>query len=123
MDPSRPSGQYEQASFLPYYAQKAKIPVAWGDPPRSGAVIRFARPAGANPDGSPDDGPGGNILLLGQISGIVFILGMNALKAPSTGAMTASLLILAGLAVISVVLAAMIRESPVHKGRLQDRPL
>ena len=66
-----------------------------------------------------------NILLLvmGQISGIVFILGMNALKAPSTGAMTASLLILAGLAVISVVLAAMIRESPVHKGRLQDRPL
>ena len=66
-----------------------------------------------------------NILLLvmGQISGIVFILGMNALKAPSTGAMTASLLILAGLAVISVVLAAMIRESPVHKGRLQDRSL
>jgi len=66
-----------------------------------------------------------NILLLvmGQISGIVFILGMNALKAPLTGAMTASLLILAGLAVISVVLAAMIRESPVHKGRLQDRPL
>jgi len=58
-----------------------------------------------------------NILLLvvGQISGIIFIFGMDALKAPASGEMTASLLILAGLAVICIVLAAMIRESPVHK--------
>jgi len=60
-----------------------------------------------------------NILLLvmGQISGIVFIIGMDALKAPATGAMTASLLILAVLTVISAILAAMIRESPAHEGR------
>ncbi len=60
-----------------------------------------------------------NILLLvmGQISGIVFIIGMDALKSPGTGAMTASLLILAALTVISVSLAAMLRESPVHEGR------
>jgi MFS family permease len=60
-----------------------------------------------------------NILLLvmGQISGIVFIIGMDALKSPGTGAMTASLLILAALTVISVILAAMLRESPVHEGR------
>ena len=60
-----------------------------------------------------------NILLLvvGQISGIIFIFGMDALKAPANGEMTASLLILAGLAVICIVLAAMIRESPVHKGK------
>jgi MFS family permease len=65
-----------------------------------------------------------NILLLvvGQISGIIFIFGMDALKAPASGEMTASLLIMAGLAVICIVLAAMIRESPVHKGRQQNLP-
>jgi MFS family permease len=63
-----------------------------------------------------------NILLLvvGQISGIIFIVGMDALKAPASGEMTVSLLILAGLVVICIVLAAMIRESPVHKGRQQN---
>lgn len=65
-----------------------------------------------------------NILLLvaGQISGIIFIFGMDALKAPASGEMTVSLLIMAGLAVICIVLAAMIRESPVHKGRQQNLP-
>ena len=60
-----------------------------------------------------------NILLLvmGQVSGIIFIFGMDALKAPATGAMTASLLILALLTVVSVFLAAMLRESPVHKAK------
>jgi len=60
-----------------------------------------------------------NILLLvmGQVSGIVFIFGMDALKSPATGAMTASLLILAGLTVICVILSATVRESPVHEGR------
>jgi MFS family permease len=60
-----------------------------------------------------------NILLLvmGQTSGIIFIIGMDALKSPGTGAMTASLLILAALTIISILLAAMLRESPVHEGR------
>lgn len=64
-----------------------------------------------------------NILLLvaGQISGIIFIFGMDALKAPASGAMTTSLLILIGLTVISVILATMIRESPIYKGKQQDR--
>jgi hypothetical protein len=53
---------------------------------------------------------------MGQISGIIFIFGMDALKAPATGAMTTSLLGLAVLTVISIILAAMLRESPVHKG-------
>jgi MFS family permease len=63
-----------------------------------------------------------NILLLvvGQISGIIFIFGMDALKAPASGEMTTSLLIMAGLVVICIVLAAMIRESPVHKKRQQN---
>jgi MFS family permease len=65
-----------------------------------------------------------NILLLvvGQISGIIFIFGMDALKAPASGEMTTSLLIMAGLVVICIVLAAMIRESPVHNGRQQNLP-
>jgi MFS family permease len=62
------------------------------------------------------------LLVVGQISGIIFIFGMDALKAPASGEMTASLLILAGLAVICIVLAAMIRESPVCQGRQQNRP-
>ena len=46
--------------------------------------------------------------------GIVFIFSMDAFKSPTTKAMTASLLGLAGLTVISIVLAATLRESPVQ---------
>jgi MFS family permease len=75
-----------------------------------GAELTYPAPEGTS-----------NILLLvaGQISGIIFIFGMDALKAPASGEMTASLLILVGLAVVCIVLAAMIRESPVSKGRQQ----
>ena len=58
------------------------------------------------------------LLMMGQISGIIFILAMDALKSPVTKAMTASLLSLAGLTVISIVLAATLHESPVHASRL-----
>jgi len=58
------------------------------------------------------------LLMMGQISGIIFILAMDALKSPVTKAMTASLLGLAGLTVISIVLAATLHESPVHASRL-----
>jgi sugar phosphate permease len=57
------------------------------------------------------------LLLMGQISGIVFIMGMDAMKDPATGAMTTSLLVLAALAVGGAVLAALVRESPVHGER------
>ncbi|MCJ7586347.1 MAG: MFS transporter [Candidatus Aminicenantes bacterium] len=54
------------------------------------------------------------LLVAGQISGILFILGMNALKSPVSKAMTGSLLILAGLTVVGVILATRLRESPIH---------
>ncbi|OGD17449.1 MAG: sugar phosphate permease [Candidatus Aminicenantes bacterium RBG_16_63_14] len=57
------------------------------------------------------------LILMGQVSGIAFIMAMDALKDPATGAMTTSLLILAGLAAASAVLAAFVRESPVHGER------
>ena len=55
------------------------------------------------------------LLVVGQISGIVFIFGMDALKAPASGAMTASLLILGALTVGSTILAGLLAESPVYE--------
>ncbi len=54
------------------------------------------------------------LIVMGQISGIVFIFAMDALKSPATKAMTVSLLGLAALTVITVILATFLRESPVH---------
>lgn len=54
------------------------------------------------------------LLVMGQVSGIIFIMGMDALKSPLTKSMTGSLLALAGLTVVSAVLATMVRESPIQ---------
>jgi len=53
------------------------------------------------------------LIVMGQISGIVFIFLMDALKAPG-GSMTASLLGLLGLVVVGLVLALFLAESPIH---------
>ncbi len=53
------------------------------------------------------------LVVMGQISGIVFIFGMDALKSPVTGAMTGSLLALLGLTVLSILLSALIKERPL----------
>ncbi|HUU38865.1 MAG TPA: MFS transporter [Candidatus Desulfaltia sp.] len=55
------------------------------------------------------------LLVMGQISGIVFIFGMDALKAPASGAMTTSLLILVALTAVAAILAGMVGESPVYE--------
>jgi MFS family permease len=55
------------------------------------------------------------LLVAGQISGIIFIFGMDALKAPKSGAMTTSLLILAALTAGSAILASSLAESPVYE--------
>ena len=61
------------------------------------------------------EGTSNNLLLvMGQISGIVFIFGMDMLKAPGTGSMTASLLMLIGLTIISIMLCTMLKESPLR---------
>ncbi|MBN1837356.1 MAG: hypothetical protein JW820_15990, partial [Spirochaetales bacterium] len=49
------------------------------------------------------------LLVMGQISGIVFIFGMEMLKSPG-GSMTGSLLVLLGLTVAACVLACLLRE-------------
>ncbi len=59
----------------------------------------------------PEGTSNGLLLLAGQVSGIAFIIGMDALKSPSSGSMTTSLLILTGLLVVSLVLATRLREA------------
>jgi len=53
------------------------------------------------------------LMVMGQISGIVFIFGMDALKSPVTGAMTGSLLALLALTVLSILLSTLIKERPL----------
>jgi cyanate permease len=54
------------------------------------------------------------LLVMGQLSGIVFIFAMDALKADN-GSMTVPLVALIGLTVAAVVLAFFLKESPIHR--------
>jgi len=51
------------------------------------------------------------LLLMGQISGIIFILGMDAFKSPGTGSMTLPLLVLTGLMISCLFLATLLKEA------------
>jgi MFS family permease len=53
------------------------------------------------------------LILMGQISGIAFIIGMDALKDRTTGSMTLPLLLQAALVIAAVALAIGLRESPI----------
>ncbi len=64
---------------------------------------------------APEGTSNGLVLLMGQISGILFILGMDALKSHATGAMTLPLAILLGLFVVCVLLTVMLKEAPAMR--------
>jgi cyanate permease len=66
---------------------------------------------------APEGTTNGLLLLAGQISGIIFILGMDGFKAPDTGSMTASLVVLIGLLILGVLLATRLRESTLIGGQ------
>jgi len=57
------------------------------------------------------------LILMGQISGVAFIMGMDAMKDPATGSMTTPLLALGGLMIAAAGLAAVLRESPISGRR------
>ena len=59
---------------------------------------------------TPEGTSNGLLLLMGQISGIVFILGLDSLKSPETGSMTMPLVILIGLMVLSLLFATRLKE-------------
>ncbi len=64
---------------------------------------------------APEGTSNGLLLLMGQISGIAFILGMDAFKSPHTGSMTVPLLVLIGLLAICLAFGIQLREASVLK--------
>jgi len=64
---------------------------------------------GVNPQAAEEASNG--LLLAGQVSGILFILGMDALKATPSGSMTLPLLTLAGLIAVALLLSTRLKES------------
>jgi hypothetical protein len=48
---------------------------------------------------------------MGQISGIVFILGMDSFKSPETGSMTVPLVALIALMIVSLLLCSRLKEA------------
>lgn len=69
-----------------------------------GAEITFPAPEGTS---------NGLLILMGQISGIIFILGMDAFKAPGTGSMTLPLVVLIALLVVALFIATRLKEAAV----------
>jgi MFS family permease len=65
---------------------------------------------------TPEGTSNGMLLLMGQVSGIAFILGMDSFKVAATGSMTPSLLVLIGLMVVGLVLATRLHESDLMGG-------
>lgn len=55
----------------------------------------------------------GMLLLMGQVSGIAFIFGMDSFKSAATGSMTPSLVLLIGLMVLSILMSFTLKESAI----------
>ncbi len=72
-----------------------------------GAEIAYPAPEGTS---------NGLLLLMGQISGIVFILGMDSFKSPATGSMTLPLVVLLALVGLGLLLCPRLRESALMTG-------
>jgi MFS family permease len=64
---------------------------------------------------APEGTSNSMLVVMGQVSGIIFIFAMDAFKA-ADGSMTASLAILFCLTVVSFMLGLLLKESPIHKG-------
>jgi hypothetical protein len=60
---------------------------------------------------TPEGTSTGLLLLMGQVAGIVFIVGMDSFRDAATGAMTPSLIALTVLLVVCLLVATQLRES------------
>jgi MFS family permease len=60
---------------------------------------------------TPEGTSNGLLLLMGQVSGIAFIFGMDSFKVAGTGSMTPSLFALIGLMAVAFLVATRLRES------------
>jgi sugar phosphate permease len=64
----------------------------------------------------------GFLILMGQISGIAFIFGMDFYKSPATGSMTRPLIILIGFMVLSLLSSTRLKESSLlNRGNKKDK--
>jgi MFS family permease len=61
---------------------------------------------------TPEGTSNGLLILMGQISGIIFIFAMDAFKSPD-GSMTASLVVMIVLMVVSILLGVLLREPKI----------
>lgn len=59
---------------------------------------------------TPEGTSNGLLILMGQVSGIIFIFAMDAFKSPTTGDMTSSLTVLVVLMVVGVILSLQLKE-------------
>jgi hypothetical protein len=66
---------------------------------------------------APEGTTNGLLLMIGQVSGILFILAMDAFKSPASGSMTPALVVLIGLMAVGALLSTRLRES----GMITDR--
>ncbi len=85
------------AAFLFGFSLLSAGPVGF----QYGAEITYPAPEGTS---------NGLILLMGQISGILFIFALDAFKSAATGSMAAPLLVLIGLTALCLVLSLTLRE-------------
>ena len=69
---------------------------------------------------APEGTSNGLLLLMGQISGIVFIFGMDSFKSPETGSMTSSLVVLIVLMVLGLLVCTRLRESTLLTGNVSQ---
>ncbi len=67
---------------------------------------------------APEGTTNGLLLLAGQISGIIFIFGMDAFKSPKTGSMTLSMLVLVVLMLVGLLLCMTLKE-PERLSKIQ----
>ena len=75
-----------------------------------GAEITFPAPEGTSISA---------LLVIGQISGIIFIFGMDLFKSKNGGSMTISMLMLIGLTLLSLILSILLKESSLIKSKEQ----
>ena len=60
---------------------------------------------------TPEGTSNGLLLLMGQISGILFIFGMDSFKSSASGSMTPSLIVLIGMMALSLLLGTRLHEA------------
>jgi MFS family permease len=68
---------------------------------------------------APESTSQGIILMAGQVSGILFILGMDAFKSSVTGSMAGSMLVFIALTVIVIALTAFLDESEMVRSEAE----